>query len=93
VPRFYFHVCNGSGFTEDDEGSNQPDLAAARDNAIRGLRDITAGELQQGDLNLGSFIEIEDENHELVMTVQFPEAVKIANDQGSRPPKSSLRTG
>jgi hypothetical protein len=51
-----------------------------------------AGELQHGDLNLCSFIGIEDQNHELVMTVQFAEAVRAANDQGSHQPKSSSRT-
>ena len=85
MPRFYFHVCNGSGFTEDEEGSDHADVAAARATAISGLRDIMASELKQGDLNLGSFIEIEDEDHALVMTVPFAEAVSVTNVEGSRP--------
>ena len=85
VPRFYFHVCNGSGFTEDDEGSEVADLSEARANAIKGLRDIMASELKRGELNLGSFIEIEDEAHELVMTVPFAEAVNVATVKGARP--------
>jgi hypothetical protein len=84
VPRFYFHVCNGSGFTEDEEGTEHPDLAAARVNAIRGLRDIMAGELQGGDLSLGSFVEIEDENHQLVTTVLFDEALKVGTIEDPR---------
>ena len=85
VPRFYFHVCNGSGFTEDDEGSEVADLSEARTNAIKGLRDIMASELKRGELNLGSFIEIEDEAHELVMTVPFADAVNVATIKGARP--------
>jgi hypothetical protein len=85
VPRFYFHVCNGSGFTEDEEGTEHPDLAAARVNAIMGLRDIMAGELKAGELNLGSFIEIEDEDHRLIMTVPFSDAVKVETIEGARP--------
>ena len=85
VPRFYFHVCNGSGFTEDDEGSEVADLSEARANAIKGLRDIMASELKRGELNLGSFIEIEDEAHELVMTVPFADAVNVATIKGARP--------
>ena len=85
VPRFYFHVCNGSGFTEDDEGSELADLSEARANAIRGLRDIMASELKRGELNLGSFIEIEDEAHKLVMTVPFADAVNVATVKGARP--------
>jgi hypothetical protein len=70
-------VCNGSGFTEDDEGTEHPDLAAARANAIKGLRDILAGEMQCGELDLGSFIEIEDEQHKLLMTVPVADVLTL----------------
>ena len=84
MPRYYFHVCNGTGFTEDEEGMDFPDVAAARKAAIAALRDIMAAEMQDGALNMGSFIEIEDERHALVMTVQFSEAVQVSNDSGPR---------
>lgn len=84
MPRYYFHVCNGSGFTEDEEGKELPDEEAARKEAILGLRDIGAGELRLGEMNLGSFIEVEDEAHRLVMTVNFSDAVRIANERGQR---------
>lgn len=76
MPRFYLHVCNGDGFVEDEEGLDLPSLAAARFKAIQGLRDILAGEIRSGVLRRASFIEIEDERHELVMTVPFLEAVR-----------------
>ena len=85
MPRFYFHVCNGNGFTEDPEGQELPDKLAARKEAVRGLRDITAGEMMRGEMNLGSFIEVEDENHNLVMTIEFDEAVRVSNERGRRP--------
>jgi len=85
MPRYYFHVCNGHGFTEDEVGSEHPSLAAARANAISGLRDIMSSEMKRGDLNLGSFIEIENEAHELVMTVPFEEAVNVKTVKGERP--------
>jgi hypothetical protein len=88
VPRFYFHVCNGNGFTEDEEGSEHKDVSAARTNAVRGLRDIMASELKAGDLNLGSFIEIEDEKHQLVMTVPFADAVTVTHVETLRPKKN-----
>jgi len=81
VPRFYFHICNGSGFTEDTEGQEFPDEAAARKEAVRGLRDVGAGEMMRGEMNLGSFIEVEDELHNLVMTVEFGEAVRFSNER------------
>jgi hypothetical protein len=85
LPRFYFHICDGSGFTEDEEGQELPDQEAARNEAIRGLRDISAGELRRGEMNLGSFIEVEDQAHRLVMTADFSDAVRVANARGQRP--------
>jgi hypothetical protein len=84
VSRFYLHVCNGNGFTEDEEGQELPDLAAARRVAIKGLRDIIASELQAGELNLGSFIEIENSRHEMVATVELEEAVRLRSERGRR---------
>ncbi len=75
MPRFYLHVCDGSGFCEDEEGLDLPDLAAARRAAIEGLRDILAGELRAGVLRRAAFVEIEDEHRQLVLTVPFTEAV------------------
>lgn len=80
MPRFYFHLCNGSGFNEDTEGQEFPDEAAARKEAVRGLRDVSAGEMMRGEMNVGSFIQIEDENHNLLMTVEFGEAVRVSNE-------------
>ncbi len=77
MPRYFFHVCNGDGFTQDDEGLDLPDLHAARATAVQGLRDIMASELKDGLLKTASFIEIEDENHELLLTVPFSEAVMM----------------
>jgi hypothetical protein len=85
MPRFYLHLCNGNGFIEDDEGSEFPDASAARKAAIAGLRDVTAGEIARGDLNLGSFIEIEDESGTLLATVHFSDAVAVREERGSRP--------
>ena len=84
MPRFYLHVCNGDGFTEDLEGIELPDLATARQRAIEGLRDIMASELKSGHLNMASFIEIEDADHELVLTVPFIDTVKITKVQPQR---------
>lgn len=85
MPLFYLHICNGSGFTEDREGQELPDEEDAYREAVRGLRDLMAGELKRGEMNLGSFIEIENEQHELIRTVDFSEAVRVLNERGSRP--------
>ena len=81
MPRFYLHLCDGNGFIEDQEGVELPDEAAARRAAIDGARDVMMGELRNGELDLSSFIEVEDERKTLLFTLTFAEAVQIK--QGS----------
>jgi hypothetical protein len=77
MSRFYLHVCNGNGFIEDEEGSDLPDASAAREKAIAGARDIMAAEIQLGELDLGSFIEVEDVDRKHLFTVTFADAVDV----------------
>ncbi len=84
MPRFYLHLGIGGGFIKDEEGCELSDLAHARRRAIEGLRAALAGELRRGNIDLGSFIEIEDENHALVMTVPLLEAVRVTTGSGER---------
>ena len=84
MPRFYFHVCNGNGFTEDEEGQELPDFEAARAMAIRSARDIMAGDIRDGALDLSSFIEIEDKDSRLVHTLGFEDAVDLSQRHNSR---------
>ena len=84
MPRFYMHVCNGDGFTEYEDGRDLPDIDAARQMAIDGLRGILSDEMKAGQLNMASFIEIEDAGRALVMTVTFAEAVSVSNEPDTR---------
>jgi hypothetical protein len=77
MPRFFFHICNGHGFIEDEEGVDLPDEPAARSNAVEAARDVMAGDLREGRLDLTSFIEVEDEAHRLLFTLTFAEAVRV----------------
>ncbi|HEX8572295.1 MAG TPA: hypothetical protein VF759_06050 [Allosphingosinicella sp.] len=77
MPRFYFHVCNGNGFTEDQEGRDFPDLEAARAEAVRTAREIMASEVKRGMLDLSSFIEIEDSEHQLKYTLGFEDVLDL----------------
>ncbi len=79
MPRFYMHVCNGNGFVEDEEGVELADGDAARAKAIEAARDIMASDLRRGELDLSSFIEVEDEAHGLVFTLHFSDAVKLTS--------------
>jgi len=80
VPRFYLHVCNGSGFTEDCEGHEFDDAEGARNGAIKGIRDLMSEELRKGEINIASYIEIEDETRQLIRIVPFTEAVEVKSD-------------
>ena len=77
MPHYYFHVCNGNGFVEDEEGRDLPDEAAARAAAVTGARDIMAEEMRSGQLNPASFIEVEDSEHRHLFTLLFSEAYTV----------------
>ncbi len=87
MPRFYLHVSDGTLFAEDDEGAEFHDIEAARRAAIVGLRDVMAAELKDGQINMAAFVEIEDENHHLLMTVPFLDAVEVLTRHYRRPKK------
>lgn len=85
VPVFYFHICDDGGFFEDEEGRDLDTAQAAVAEAVTGLRDLVAGGMKAGELNLACFIEIEDENHELLATVSVEDAVRITSERGESP--------
>ena len=87
MPRFYLHVCDGAAFSDDEEGMELHDAEAARRAAIVGLRDVMSAELKDGQINMAAFVEIEDENHQLVMTVPFLDAVEVLTRHHRRPKK------
>ncbi len=80
MPRYYFNLCNGAEFAEDDEGVELADHAAAYRKAAESLRDVMAGDLIMGDLNTASFIEITDQHHNLIQSVSFGEVVDLRHD-------------
>ena len=79
MPRFFFHVCNGNGLTEDEEGQELGDVEAARRRAVIEARDIMSHEMREGELNLASFIEVQNEAGEYLFTLPFSDAFKIVH--------------
>jgi hypothetical protein len=77
MPLFYFHICNGDGFTEDEEGQILADEESARAAAVANARDIMAAEMRAGELNPASFIEVEDSDHRHLFTLAFSEAYTV----------------
>jgi hypothetical protein len=88
VPTFYLNFCNGSEVAEDEEGVELSDFAVAHRQGVNGLRDVMAGDLLRGDLNTASFVEIEDEQHQLLGTVFFKDVVELRNEPCERQSRS-----
>jgi hypothetical protein len=48
VPRYFFHICDDEGMSRDEEGTELPDLEAARNEARASARDLIANYLKTG---------------------------------------------
>jgi hypothetical protein len=60
MPRYYFHIREGSTLTRDLEGQELPDAEAARREAIAALREILGEKLLQDGVLNGRSVEIAD---------------------------------
>jgi hypothetical protein len=77
MPLFYMHIQDDT-YAVDREGVEFPDLAAARDEAIGGLREILARGVLTGRLFTDGYITIADEFGEPLATVTCNDALTIA---------------
>ena len=82
MPCYHFNVQNGTGFVEDEEGRELPDLDAVRCEALTGIRSILAEDVRKGFLDLAGRIEVLDETGARVLTVPFAEAVDVRSAPG-----------
>ena len=75
MPRFFFHVRNGSGeIGHDTEGQDLPDLEAARREAVNTNREMLGERLLHGGAH-HRHIEIADENGEVLAVVKASEVL------------------
>jgi hypothetical protein len=81
MPVYLFHIRN-SEHTDDEEGTDLPDLAAARDHALEGARDLVCADIKKGWLNLDHYIEVADQSGTLLFRLTFREAFQIEGRQG-----------
>ena len=75
MPLFRFHIYNDTE-TIDLEGMQLPNLDAARQHAIKGARGVMSAGVAKGEINLGDWIEVEDE-HSQVTVVPFADALNV----------------
>lgn len=77
MSRYYFHVVDDLDIT-DDEGAELADLRSARQWAIHAARVLMCETLQKdGRITLSHRIDIEDEEHNVVASVAFGDAIEI----------------
>ena len=76
MPRFYFHVRDASGETQDWEGIDLPHIDAAREKAISGAREIITEQVLKGVLDLTGSVGVINEAGATLLTVRFDEAVE-----------------
>lgn len=74
MPRFFFHMRDEDWLVEDPEGSELPDLGAARAEAAEVARGHLAGRLAAGEALDFQRIEIRDDGGRMLETVPFPDS-------------------
>jgi len=75
MPRFFLHIDDGTQRIEDEEGSDLPDLAAAREEALGAARQLWAAAILAGqDIAARRFV-ITDGDGNVMDTVDMDEAL------------------
>jgi hypothetical protein len=77
MPRFFFHLHNDVD-TSDEEGTELPDLASAREHARREAVHMAAASITEHQRLFGEHrIDVEDEAGEVLSSVFFRDVVEI----------------
>ena len=58
--RFYFHLSGGNEITLDEEGTELPDLSAAKGEAVLAARELLADAIKSGDPDVPEILVIAD---------------------------------
>jgi hypothetical protein len=77
MPRFYFHLYECGRLIVDDEGREVSDLDSLRGLALTEAREVMAAEVKAGKLCLSCYIQVNDEQQRVVLSVPFREALDI----------------
>ena len=77
MPRYFLNIRAGDELIEDPDGSDLPDLAAARGEALAGARALLAEKVKTGLLVDGQRFEITDELGAVLDVVPLKDALKL----------------
>ncbi len=78
MPRYFLHAFNSTGTARDEEGTDLPDMAAARALALDSIRSIVAMEARAGRIDLNGRIEIADASGAALDRVDYREAFELS---------------
>lgn len=76
--RYYLHLRDGHDIALDEEGMEFDSLESLRDGMRQAARDIMAGDVLKGRLDLNLRIDAETGTGQLVLRLPFTEALAIA---------------
>ena len=82
VSVYYFHLRDGVDILLDEEGRQMSDLAAIARAALLEARSIIGHDAAAGQIKLYQRIDVEDESHKVVHSLEFSDAVKIVHSDG-----------
>lgn len=77
--RYFFHLHESDGVTQDIEGQPSPDAASARLLAVQSARQLLSHKVAEGVLDLCGGIEVVDSATEERFFVAFREVIEIVD--------------
>lgn len=75
MPRYFFHIREGSDLIEDFEGLELPDLASVEEEAIHAAREIMADRVRSGKAIDGQEFLVFDETGAEITQIPFAMAL------------------
>jgi len=78
MPLYYFHLYDGCDWVPDTEGIELADDAAVEAAALWQARDVMAGDIREGRIDLNLRIVIDDASGARAHTLSFADALTIA---------------
>lgn len=77
MPRYFFHIREGSELIEDLEGVDLPDIASVEEEAIQAAREILADRIKSGKVIDGQAFHVVDANGARVAQIPFKAALRL----------------
>lgn len=79
MPLYFFHIKENGDVLYDDEGSDHPDLDAAREEANEGIRQIISDAVRTGSpLRLDREMHVDDDARHTLLKIMFREVVDFS---------------